>query len=186
MDSPLNASGISRRNALALCAGASALLASPGFAAAALTDRRALTFHHLHTGEKISRVYWADGRYLAEPLRDITMLCRDFRTGDVHPIDREALDVVFRIQLALETTKPVEIISAYRSPKTNAVLAARSSGVAKRSFHMQGKALDIRIPGISSARVARAAISLDEGGVGLYSRSNFVHVDTGRSRRWGR
>lgn len=186
MDKPDNTRRIGRRSALILCAGAASVLAAPGVVRAGVADSRRLIFHHLHTGEKLSRVYWADGEYLSGPLEEIAWLCRDFRTGEVHRIDRKTLDMVFRVRQVLETSKPVEIISAYRSPKTNAALAARSSGVARRSFHMQGKAIDIRIPGISSRLVSKAAISLKSGGVGLYSRSDFVHVDTGPRRRWGR
>jgi len=175
---------INRRKALSLCTTAAALAVVPGFAHAGLADRRALTLHNLHTGEKLSTVYWADGAYLPAPLSAIATLCRDFRTGDDHPIDRRLLDFVYSALQLLETSKPVELISGYRSPKTNAQLASRSSGVARRSLHMQGKALDIRVPGISSARVSRAALAQKSGGVGLYSASNFVHIDTGRVRRW--
>lgn len=133
----------------------------------------------------MSAVYWADGAYLPEPLMEIAEFCRDFRTGDIHPIDRRVLDFVTGIQRLLETSAPVELVSAYRSPRTNAALAARSNGVASRSLHMEGQALDIRLPGISSKRVFDAALALKKGGAGLYSASNFVHVDTGRVRRWG-
>jgi uncharacterized protein YcbK (DUF882 family) len=185
MDNPSDPGGVGRRHALSLCAGALAFMAVPGVARAGFTESRRLIFHHLHTGEKLTRVYWAKGEYLDGPLEEIAWLCRDFRTGDVHPIDCTTLDMVFRMQQVLETRKPVEIISAYRSPKTNAALAARSPGVAKRSFHMQGRAIDIRVPGIPSRVVSRAAHALSSGGVGLYSRSDFVHLDNGPRRRWG-
>jgi uncharacterized protein YcbK (DUF882 family) len=185
MDKPSGSGVFGRRHALFLCAGAAAFMASPAAARVGVTERRKLTFHHLHTGEKLSRVYWAKGEYLDDALEEISWLCRDFRTGDSRPIDRETLDIVYRVRQVLQTNKPVEIISAYRSPKTNAALAARSPGVARRSFHLQGRAIDIRVPGISSHTVSRAAASLRSGGVGLYSRSDFVHVDNGPWRRWG-
>lgn len=185
MDRPSDSGVFGRRHALFLCAGAAAFIAGPAAARGAFVESRRLTFHHLHTGEKLSRVYWAKGKYLDDALEEISWLCRDFRTGDSRPIDRETLDIVYRVRRALETKKPVEIISAYRSPKTNAALAARSPGVAKRSFHLQGRAIDIRVPGISSDTVSRAAASLQLGGVGLYSQSDFVHVDNGPWRRWG-
>lgn len=176
---------LNRRKALALCATISALAVIPGLARAGRTDRRGLTLHNLHTGEKLSTVYWADGAYLPDSLSDIATICRDFRTGEDHPIDRRLLDVAFSLQQMLGTSKPVELISGYRSPKTNAGLASQSSGVARRSLHMQGKALDVRMPGFSCSQVSKAAIALKSGGVGLYSSSNFVHIDTGRVRRWG-
>ena len=111
-------------------------------------------------------------------------LGRDFRTGEVHPIDCNLLDLVHTLGRVVGGGKPVQLISAYRSPKTNAKLAAKSSGVAKRSLNMQGKAFDIRIPDVSARDIYKAAIALKGGGAGLYARSNFVHVDTGRVRRW--
>ncbi len=146
---------------------------------------RRLTLHNLHTGEKLTTAYWEKGCYDPDELQAVAQLCRDFRTGEVHPIDCELLDLVHALGRKLGRTKPIELISAYRSPKTNASLAAKSSGVAKRSMHMQGKAFDIRIPGVSARHIYNAALELKGGGAGLYAKSNFVHVDVGRVRHWG-
>jgi uncharacterized protein YcbK (DUF882 family) len=179
------ATGLSRRHLLTLLGGAAAATMAPSLALAAPRDGvRRLTLHNLHTGEKLTAAYWEKGCYDRTELDAVARLCRDFRTGEVHPIDCELLDLVHRLGRTLATSKPIELISAYRSPKTNAVLAAQSSGVAKRSMHMQGKAFDIRLPGVSARDIYKAALNLRGGGVGLYAKSNFVHVDVGRVRNW--
>ena len=175
---------INRRKALSLCTTAAALAVVPGFAHAGLADRRALTLHNLHTGEKLSTVYWADGAYLPAPLSAIATLCRDFRTGDVKPIDAKLLDLLHALRGKLGTDAPFHVISGYRSPATNAMLSSNSGGVAKKSLHMRGMAIDIRLPGRELSDLRRAARSLQRGGVGYYPRSDFVHVDTGRVRFW--
>jgi uncharacterized protein YcbK (DUF882 family) len=111
---------------------------------------------------------------------------RDFRSGDVHPIDPSLLDVLWQTQANLKSAAPFEIISAYRSPQTNTMLRGRSShtGVAKNSMHLTGQAVDIRLPGVALADVRDAALDLKRGGVGYYADSGFVHLDTGRVRRW--
>ena len=164
--------------------GLTATAIAPG-AGLAATGVRRLTLENLHTGESLTTAYWEDGRYQRDALRAVNLICRDFRTGDVHAIDRGVLDLVHRIGRLIDGSKPIQLISGYRSPKTNARLAAHSSGVAKHSLHMQGKALDIRIPGVPARTVYKAARSLRAGGTGLYTRSDFVHVDVGRPRFWG-
>jgi len=109
---------------------------------------------------------------------------RDHRTGDHHSMDPALFDLLHQVQARLECRGEFQIISGYRSPKTNKMLRRNSSGVAKRSMHMDGKALDIRLEGCDLKQLHRAAKSLKAGGVGLYTRSNFVHVDTGRVRYW--
>ena len=181
------AKGMSRRRFLSLTAGAAAgLIAAPSHAASGLSrhGERILKFHHLHTGEALTRTYWADGVYLDEPLADIDRVLRDHRSGEVHPIDPQLLDLLHRLQQQTGSRKAFEIISGYRSPKTNAALRKNSSGVAKRSLHMQGRAIDIRIPGVDLARLRKAALALKGGGVGYYPKSNFLHLDTGRVRHW--
>lgn len=145
---------------------------------------RSLSFRHLHTGETLTVPYRDSGRYSPDALAAVNNLMRDFRTGDVIGMDIGLLDILYRLRTTLDSTQPFEIISAYRSPKTNEYLAARSSGVAKRSYHMKGMAIDIRLPGRRLRDVRRAALDLRLGGVGYYPRSNFVHVDTGRVRFW--
>lgn len=145
---------------------------------------RSLSFQNLHTGEKLKATYWAGGRYIEDALAEVNNVLRDFRTGDVHRMDPRLLDKLTVIRARLEVSAPIQIISGYRSPASNAKLAARSEGVARHSLHMEGQAIDIRIEGVDLDRVHKAALGLGEGGVGLYPVSNFVHVDTGRTRRW--
>lgn len=177
--------GVSRRGFLGLFAGAAAgLLVTPAHAGLSRHGQRTVSLHNLHTGERLSRTYWADGEYLREPLADISHLLRDFRTGEIHPMDPQLLDLLQRLQHQVGSRKPYEIISGYRSPKTNAMLRGESSGVAKKSLHMQGKAVDIRLPGQDLAKLRQAALRMKGGGVGYYPKSNFLHLDTGRVRHW--
>lgn len=172
-----------------LKAGAALLAAAlPGTALATIPPinlpERKLGFYNTHTGEELSTAYWADGDYQAQGLAQIYHVLRDHRSGDVMPIDTKLLDLLHRLSTVLETQNNFHVISGYRSPKTNAGLAAKSNGVAKHSLHMDGLAIDIRIPGRELAQVRRAAISLAGGGVGYYPASNFVHLDVGRVRSW--
>ncbi|MEX2454154.1 MAG: DUF882 domain-containing protein [Rhodospirillaceae bacterium] len=145
---------------------------------------RALSFVNLHTGERLSTAYWRRGRYLGDACRRFDHLLRDHRTGDVAEISPALFDVLHALRRRLDTEAPFEVISGYRSPRTNAMLSAANGGVAQRSLHMQGMAIDIRIPGTPLDRLHKAAMSLRAGGVGYYARSNFVHVDVGRVRSW--
>ncbi len=178
--------GMSRRHFLAGCAAAVGMFGlSPAFAhILSKRPERDLSFLNLHTGERLKVTYWANGDFVAESLSEINHLLRDFRTGDTHRIDPRLLDILYGVREQLGTHKEFHIISGYRSPKTNHLLRTRSHGVAKHSLHMQGKAIDIRVPGYDIHRLQRAAKSLKAGGVGLYTKSNFVHVDTGRVRYW--
>eukprot|EP01155_Anaeramoeba_flamelloides_P049246 Anaeramoba_flamelloidesc41464_g1_i10.p2 GENE.c41464_g1_i10~~c41464_g1_i10.p2 ORF type:complete len:197 (+),score=11.64 c41464_g1_i10:122-712(+) len=175
-----------RRRLLGGLAGSAALLHLP-VAQANIRPLfgRELKFDNLHTGEKLSTTYWAEGQYVSASLADINHLLRDFRTGEVHPIDPKLLDLLHRLQQHTGNANPFQIISGYRSPKTNAQLRSASGGVAKKSLHMQGRALDIRLPGTPLKELHRLACEAKVGGVGLYTGSNFVHVDTGRVRYWG-
>jgi uncharacterized protein YcbK (DUF882 family) len=148
------------------------------------TGERRLAFYNLHTGERANTAYWADGSYQPDGLDEINHLLRDFRTGEVMDMDRDLLDLLHRLHGAMDATKPFHVISGYRSPRTNAKLAAASGGVAKRSMHMRGMAIDVRLPGRNLKDLHRAARSLRAGGVGYYGKSNFIHVDVGRVRYW--
>ena len=148
-----------------------------------LHDRK-LNLYNTHTGEHLSEVYWSQGRYRPEAIAQISRFLRDHRSGDVHAIDPQVLDLVAAVSHKCETSGPVHIISGYRSPASNAWLAANGDGVAYHSLHMQGKAIDIRLPGRSVRHVGHAAMSLKGGGVGMYPASDFVHVDSGRLRHW--
>ena len=146
--------------------------------------QRQLGFYNTHTGEQLNAVYWADGAYQPEGLSQIYQVLRDHRSGDVSPINMRLLDLLYSLSDALDTKPKFEVISGYRSPATNSKLAEASNGVAKRSLHMDGLAIDIRMPGRDLADVHRAAIAMAGGGVGYYPKSNFVHVDVGRVRTW--
>ena len=176
----------SRRRLLSwsLVAGCGLLAGRVGAASAAATAARQLEFHCLHTGDTVSAVYWEGGRYVADGLATIDHVLRDFRTGDVHPIDPYLLDLVHRLQLTMACDGSVHVISGYRSPKTNAMLAQRSGKVAKNSYHVKGMAIDLRLPGRRLEDVRDMAMRLGGGGVGFYPDSQFVHVDTGPVRAW--
>ena len=131
-------------------------------------------------------MYWDHGAYVPEALSAIDRVLRDHRSGEVHPIDPALLDLLHRLRGTVDASRPFGLVSGYRSAATNAKLRSESRGVAKRSLHMEGKAVDIRLPGCRLENLHRAALSLRGGGVGYYGRSNFLHLDTGRVRSWGR
>ena len=161
--------------ALPLPASASAWLAAP---------ERRLSFHNLHTGENINLPYWVQGEYVPDSLAEINHVLRDYRNDQVAAIDVRLLDLLDRVKAQLGTSQPFQVISGYRSPATNHLLAERSSGVAKHSLHMEGKAIDIRIPGVALANLRKTGLALQAGGVGYYPTSDFVHLDVGRVRTW--
>ena len=149
-------------------------------------EQRKLSFYHTHTGKRLDVVYKRDGEYVRSALEDINRFLSDFRTGDVVEMDPELLDLIYDVRASLNSSGTYQIISAYRSPKTNEMLRGRSarSGVAKKSQHLLGKAIDVRLEGIPTAELRDAAIRMQRGGVGYYASSDFVHMDTGRVRRW--
>jgi uncharacterized protein YcbK (DUF882 family) len=171
-----------------LCFGAAAGLAAIAAPAWAQTldvwqPRRAI-LDNLHTGEKFDAVYYANGSYLPDALAEATRVMRDWRTGDEHFIDPTLFDALSAIRSRVESNAPFQIISGYRSPRTNAMLRGRSHGVAETSQHLLGKAIDVRLPGVQLVHLKNAALDVSAGGVGYYPVSNFVHVDTGRVRQW--
>ena len=170
---------------LAIAGAALPLLALPAFAAPTRADTRRLKFDHTHTGEKIAIVYAAAGQYLPEAEQQLNHFLRDHYTGEVGNIDLGLLDMLHDLQLSLGASQAFQVISGYRCPKTNDRLrSTRGGGVAKRSLHMDGKAIDIRLPGVALTDLRDAALALKAGGVGTYMRDQFVHVDTGRVRSW--
>jgi uncharacterized protein YcbK (DUF882 family) len=145
-------------------------------------------FHNLHTDEKLDAVYWEQGRYVPDALHAVNTVLRDFRTGDVHMMDPALLDLLVAVSAKTETNSPFYVISGYRSPQTNAMLrdeGGAGTGVAKRSLHLEGKAIDIRLGDVALSHLHNAALSLGGGGVGYYPTSDFVHLDVGAVRQWG-
>jgi uncharacterized protein YcbK (DUF882 family) len=174
-----------RRKFFALAAGAAlSAIAAPAYAIPRIAPRRALAFHHLHTGEALDVTYWAQGHYQPDALHRINRLLRDFRTGDVYPIDRRLLDVLAALHQRLRSRAPFLVVSGYRSPATNAMLASLSEGVATNSLHLDGRAIDVRLPDRPLGTLHSAALGLQAGGVGYYPHSDFVHLDVGPVRRW--
>ncbi len=145
---------------------------------------RSLSLYNVHTGEKDNVVYWSEGKYIGSGLNDINWLLRDFRTSEIKAIDPRLLNILYLLTRTLETEKPVLVLSGFRSKKTNDMLRKTTEGVARRSFHMAGRAIDIRIPKINTDNIQRAALRLNGGGVGYYPDSNFVHLDSGPVRTW--
>ena len=145
---------------------------------------RRLAFYNLHTGEQLKTVYWAEGSYVSDALKEINWILRDYRHNKVKPIDLRLLDLLYALDRKLETHQTFHIICGYRTPATNEYLREHTAGVAKHSMHMQAKPWDIRIPGCGLAGLLRAALALHDGGVGIYPISDFVHVDVGRVRHW--
>lgn len=176
---------VSRRTCLralgAACAGA---LITPVESLAAGVSTRALSFVHTHTHETLSLVYKVGGEYLSTSLARLQQYMRDHYTGDQHPIEPGLFDLLHAIATSAGHQQPFHVISAYRSPETNARLRLRSGGVASHSLHMEGKAIDIRLPGVPLRDLRDHARALSRGGVGFYPGSDFVHVDTGRVRAW--
>lgn len=139
---------------------------------------------HAHTGESFSGVYRVGNRYLPESFEKLNYVLRDFRTGDIFPMDPRVVDIISAVQAKTRTGRPLEVLSGYRSPKTNNMLRHETSGVAKNSMHLYGQAIDFRIDGFNTGRLRKVAMGMKAGGVGYYPRSDFVHVDTGKIRYW--
>ena len=179
-------SAVNRRRFLGIGFLSVAALASPVARAATIRRKppRSLAFHNLHTDERLVATYWADGRYRPGALAEINWLLRDFRTDEKIEIDVRLLDLLYDLRHLLGSTETFRVVSGYRSPATNAMLASRSGKVAKNSFHMQGMAVDVCLPDRDLEVVRDAAVQLGRGGVGCYPSSNFVHLDVGPVRSW--
>jgi uncharacterized protein YcbK (DUF882 family) len=177
---------LSRRNLLRGALSGAAVLVAPRLQAAVNPPaaERHLKFYNLHTGEKLTATFWAEGQYVPEELAAIDHHLRDFRTGEAEHIDTDLLERLYGLQKHFGRHDTFHVISGYRSPKTNAALRSHSSGVAKRSLHMQGRAIDIRLPGVDTWTLRQAAFAQKAGGVGYYAKSDFIHIDTGRTRFW--
>lgn len=149
-------------------------------------EARSLSFRHTHVDESLTVTYFEDGRYLPSALDEIDHFLRDWRTGQVVTIDTGLLDLLWDLRAATGAREAFHVVCGYRTQQTNEALRTRSaeSGVAKNSQHLLGRAIDIRVPGVETADLRDAAWALGRGGVGYYAASDFVHVDTGRVRRW--
>ena len=145
---------------------------------------RTLNFFHTHTGDSLQVVYFRQGEYDPGALADIRVFMADWRDGTQHDIDPQLMNILWQIQQASGSSSTWEVISAYRSPETNEMLRSRSSGVAKKSQHLLGNAIDVRLRGLNLDELRDTAKTLQLGGVGYYAGSDFVHVDTGRVRYW--
>ena len=147
-------------------------------------ETRCVALDNLHTGESMEGVYWEQGDYIPDVLEAVNNLLRDHRTGDVYPISPNLLDLLDAVSATTETKARFQVISGYRSPKTNQMLHERSAEVAKKSLHTEGLAIDIRLADVDLWRLHGAAVGLGRGGVGFYPRSDFVHIDVGPTRTW--
>lgn len=143
-----------------------------------------IDFTNCHTGERFSGTYRVGGKYLPDAFEEINYVLRDFRVDEVFPIDPRVIDIIYMVRRKTGSNKPLEILSGYRSPKTNNMLRSASAGVARNSMHLSGQAIDFRMAGASTRGLRDIAAGFKAGGVGYYPRSNFVHVDTGKIRTW--
>ena len=145
---------------------------------------KTISFYNTHTAERLRVCYYSGGRYDHQALNAIDHILRDHRTGDIKPIDTNLIELLYAIAETTRVDAPFHVISGYRSPKTNRLLRKLGRGVAAKSLHMKGMAIDIRLPGYDTARLKQVAAGLKRGGVGYYPRSDFIHVDVGRVRYW--
>jgi uncharacterized protein YcbK (DUF882 family) len=177
--------GLKTRTLVALALAALALAASiapPDTVRAA--DARQLSFYHTHTRLSLDIVYYQNGEYDQSALNRINRFLKDFRTGDVEEINPELLDLLHDVRNELDSDAAFEVISAYRSPRTNEMLRKTTKGVAKNSRHTMGDAIDVRLRGVRTSTLRETALHMERGGVGYYPKSDFVHMDMGPVRKW--
>lgn len=185
----LTASGFTRRGLLAAFA-ATAVVAAPTCSNAfgllrGAGDIRRIRMYSGRTGEKLDTIYWIEGEYIPEALNEITYFMRDWRSDQTKEIDPRTVDIAAASHRLLDVSEPYMLLSGYRTAQTNAMLRSKSRQVARNSLHMKGQAADLRLRSRSVAQIYRAATACEAGGVGKYSRSNFVHMDCGPIRTWG-
>lgn len=181
--------GFSRRGLLGAFA-ATLVVAAPTYSNAfgllkGAGDIRRIRMTSGRTGETVDTIYWIEGEYIPEVMKEINHFMRDWRSDDAIRIDARAIDIMAASHRLLDVNEPYMLLSGYRCPATNAMLRSRSRGVAKNSLHMKGQAADLRLKSRSTGQMAKAASACASGGVGRYSRSNFVHMDCGPVRSWG-
>ncbi|MEM7257552.1 MAG: DUF882 domain-containing protein [Pseudomonadota bacterium] len=173
-----------RRAALACALATSLMPCAHAIAGVTKFPELKLKLYNLHTTESIDAVFWANGQYNIDALADLNRLLRDHRTNEIKPIDPRLFSLLYLLNKKISNHRAVSVISGYRSPATNQMLAERNAGVATNSYHVKGRAIDIRIPGKDTKKLRDIGIKLGVGGVGYYERSNFAHFDTGPRRSW--
>ncbi len=183
-------SGFTRRGLLKAFA-ATTLVAAPTTSHAfgilrGAGDIRRVRMYSGRTGESIDTIYWIEGDYIKDAVKEVNHFMRDWRSGREISIDLRTIDIMAASHSLLDTNEPFMLLSGYRTPQTNAMLRSKSRGVAKNSLHVKGQAADLRLKSRSVNQMFRAAQSCHAGGVGKYSGSNFVHMDCGDVRTWGR
>lgn len=181
--------GMTRRGLLGVFA-ATMVTAAPTYSNAfgllkGAGDVRRVRMYSARTGESLDAIYWIEGEYIPEVLKEINYFMRDWRTDEKLKMDARNIDIIAATHRLLDVNEPYTLLSGYRSPATNAALRSRSKGVARNSLHMKGQAADLRLKSRSVSQMAKAALACEAGGVGKYSRSNFVHMDCGSVRSWG-
>jgi uncharacterized protein YcbK (DUF882 family) len=171
-------------SAVGLLAGTAASAAAGAARPAEGPGSRRIALINLHTPESLDIEFCRGGEYRPDALAAVQALLRDYRTGEQHPIDPALLDYLYDVAKAARVDPVFRVISGYRSPRTNQMLHERSSGVASKSLHMEGRAIDVRLAGVDCADLAEISLGMQKGGVGYYRQSDFVHLDTGRFRTW--
>ena len=179
---------LSRRGFLRLMLWAGVISCSSKSAFAAIgalsSEERSLALYNPLTKESFNGVFWRNGEFVNSALKDIYHIMRDIRTDEIKQIDPDLLDLIYKISTKLKLKKPIYVISGYRSQKTNNLLHKRNKDVAKNSYHTKGQAVDIRLPGLKTSALRRAAYELKMGGIGYYPQRGFVHIDVGPVRYW--
>lgn len=180
---------VTRRGLLGAFA-ATAVVAAPTYSNAfgllkGSGDIRRIRMYSGRTGESIDTIYWIEGEYIPEVMKEINYFMRDWRSNDTYKMDMRTVDIMAASHRLMDVIEPYMLLSGYRCAKTNAMLRSKSRGVARNSLHMQGQAADLRLKSRSVGQMAKAAAACASGGVGKYSRSNFVHMDCGPVRSWG-
>ncbi|NGQ92147.1 DUF882 domain-containing protein [Rhodobacter sp. HX-7-19] len=181
--------GVSRRGVLGAFA-ATLVVAAPTYSNAfgllrGAGDIRRVRMYSGRTGESLDTIYWIEGEYIPEVVKEINHFMRDWRSNDTIKMDLRTIDIMAAAHSLMDVSEPYMLLSGYRSPATNAMLRSKSGGVARNSLHMKGQAADLRLKSRSVGQMAKAAEACASGGVGRYSRSNFVHMDCGPVRHWG-
>ncbi|MDG2474091.1 MAG: DUF882 domain-containing protein [Paracoccaceae bacterium] len=178
-----------RRTFLKILCSSAAVLSAPSIASSAglfsrAGDIRKIKFQNSNTGERVNTIYWIEGQYVQEALDQINYFMRDWRQNKVIKIDTANLNIIAATQTLLDTEEPFELLSGYRTIKTNKMLAKITAGVARNSYHIKGMAADLRMRSRTVSQIGKAAESCNSGGVGRYVNSSFVHIDCGPKRRW--